>query len=327
MTSVDVYVFENDASAFYRLIEPARALQAQGADIRIYREGDTVTRDDAAVCVFNRPVHPLQAGIVEALAAAGRRVVVDLDDSYRHLSSDHAIYGRLDREPIERACRAASRVVVTTPELLRQYGGGRGVVVPNYIPERYLSTVRTLDHPGVWVGWYGSLGAHPNDLQVTRGGVGKALRDTGADLCFIGPKGETPQVKANLKHRGTAHMGGFYSLAMMPEAVATFDVGIVPLEPTLFNEAKSWLKGLEMAAVGVPFVASPTGEYRRLHTLGAGVLADQPNRWTRAVSTLALGKDARAHLAGTGRAAASTLTIERNACQWWDAWTGVSPTE
>jgi hypothetical protein len=39
-------------------------------------------------------------------------------------------------------------------------------------------------------------------------------------------------------------------------------VGLVPLTRGPFNEAKSYLKGLEYAAAGIPFIATPTEEYQ-----------------------------------------------------------------
>ena len=41
----------------------------------------------------------------------------------------------------------------------------------------------------------------------------------------------------------------------------------------------SYLKGLEYAAAGIPFIASPTEEYRILHAAGIGRLASTPDEW------------------------------------------------
>jgi hypothetical protein len=98
------------------------------------------------------------------------------------------------------------------------------------------------------------------------------------------------------------------------------DVGIVPLEDTDFNAAKSRLKGLEMAAVGVPFVASPRDEYQRLHRLGAGLLADRPRDWRRHLTRLVRDGDYREELADRGRAVAAAETYENHADRWWAAW-------
>jgi len=64
-----------------------------------------------------------------------------------------------------------------------------------------------------------------------------------------------------------------------PSLLSGFHIGLVPLVPSPFNEAKSYLKGLEYAAAGIPFIATPTAEYRRLHEAGVGRLASTPDEW------------------------------------------------
>jgi hypothetical protein len=98
-------------------------------------------------------------------------------------------------------------------------------------------------------------------------------------------------------------------------------VGIAPLNDTRFNEAKSWLKMLEYAALGIPCVGSPRAEYRRLHDLGVGLLADNPKQWFRHCKALMENADLRDEVAGRGREAAAKLTLEGNAWRWWEAWT------
>ena len=59
-----------------------------------------------------------------------------------------------------------------------------------------------------------------------------------------------------------------------------FDIGIVPLNDVVFNIAKSWIKGIEYAAAGVPFIASEMDEYKRLHNkYGIGRLASTTEEW------------------------------------------------
>jgi hypothetical protein len=58
-----------------------------------------------------------------------------------------------------------------------------------------------------------------------------------------------------------------------------FDVGIAPLSAVPFNQAKSAIKGLEYAAAGIPFVASPLDAYRALHAEGIGLLARKRRHW------------------------------------------------
>ncbi len=113
---------------------------------------------------------------------------------------------------------------------------------------------------------------------------------------------------------------GWVDLDQYPTVYAGLDAAIVPLQPNRFNEAKSWLKGLEAAALGVPFVASPTGPYQQLHDLGAGLLAVTPDDWNRHITNLMGSPQMRADIAGQGLAVAADWTIERRVDAWVDAW-------
>lgn len=87
-----------------------------------------------------------------------------------------------------------------------------------------------------------------------------------------------------------------------------------------FVSHNSWLKPLELAAVGVPWVASPRAEYVRLHRLGCGVLADKPSRWYRLLRDLAANPAMRDELSAAGREVASRWTVEGNAWRWAQVW-------
>lgn len=82
----------------------------------------------------------------------------------------------------------------------------------------------------------------------------------------------------------------------------------------------SWLKSLEMAAVGVPWVASPTPEYRRLHELGCGALARKPKEWLRELRRLIADPALRQERSETGRQVAAGLTVEGHAWRWAEQW-------
>ena len=83
-------------------------------------------------------------------------------------------------------------------------------------------------------------------------------------------------VRAGLKKVGTSSM---CLIPDVPKALHNFHIGLVPLTRNPFNEAKSYLKGLEYAASGIPFIATPTEEYRILAADGVGRLAETPDEW------------------------------------------------
>lgn len=349
---VIAYPADQGGCGFYRLIAPCRHLIAQGVDVdyivdndpedrqmqALWRtnDDDTVTvvdvvAPDADVVVLQRPLHARLAGAIPLLQAQGVRVVVEIDDDFEHISRRNVAWPMVqphlsparNRANLMRACELADLVTVSTPALAAVYGRhGRVRVVPNCVPADYL-LVRQEAHDGVWIGWSGSTDTHPDDLQVTGNGIARAVNATGARVAVVGTgKG----VRNALGLREIPLASGWRTLADYPDALAQFDVGIVPLEGSLFNEAKSWLKGLEYAAVGVPFVATPTEQYRALNAEGMGLLAESPRQWEGLVKRLVRDEGYRAEQAWQGRERAERWTVEANAERWVDAWSAALST-
>jgi glycosyltransferase involved in cell wall biosynthesis len=71
-----------------------------------------------------------------------------------------------------------------------------------------------------------------------------------------------------------------------PKMFEKIDIGIVPLNDVPFNHAKSYIKCLEYAAAGVPFIASNTPEYSFLSEHGVGRVAGSADEWEHHVDEL-----------------------------------------
>jgi glycosyltransferase involved in cell wall biosynthesis len=66
----------------------------------------------------------------------------------------------------------------------------------------------------------------------------------------------------------------------MLDFIAKHDMLLVPLEDSIFNRAKSNVKFIEAAAMGVPVLASAVGEFSQSITHGSnGFLAHDLNDW------------------------------------------------
>lgn len=344
---VNVYPADEGGCGAYRMRWPAEALAAQGAEVEVIgadqpeerqimatwhtdhhgeRRLIAVRRPDADVVVIQRPLTDTLSGSIRLLQDQGVVVVVEIDDDFEAIHPRNVSWSsvhprtspRRNWEHLRAACAQADHVVVSTPALARRYGRhGRVSIVPNLVPERYLS-IEATPNPATWVGWSGSVDTHPDDLQQCGPAVVRTLRSTGARMAVVGT-GRGVGRALGLDDAPVAC--GWQPLEVYPEAVAQFDVGIVPLADTAFNQAKSWLKGLEYAALGVPFVASPTEPYRSLVALGAGELATRPKDWERALKRLVVDEGWRAERAAAGREVAAGLTIEAHCERWWEAWT------
>lgn len=324
--SAVVYKATDDPSAFYRLVEPARVTNTPVVE-RLPHVGSADT------VILNRPLSPGVAEQVRLWREEGRTVVVDMDDDFDAVVPEHRIAGSYTTEFLHQACTAASVVTCSTPALVERYGYGHGVLLRNKIPESYLSVTRRTRTPdeytggGVhheaetWVGWYGSLGSHPRDPAAAGHGVGDALnRHPDAEFVFAGPEKDAPRLQDLFGLDREVRALGYFSMVGLIQILSEYDIGIVPLELNPFNEAKSWLKGLEFAAVGVPVIASPTSEYRRAEWEGGCWLAEMPEHWRNQLRKLIERPDWRAEQAGRGREWAATQTIEQAADDWRTVW-------
>lgn len=342
-----VYVLPADAfgCGHYRLIWPAQILQRQGFDVQIMPpnqqsgfEARTEERPsgrdrllelkvpaDADVIVMQRPGHSLQAQMIEVLRQNKIAVVVDMDDDMSAIhprNTAFQMYRTVTDTPFswrwaEEACRAATMVTTSTIQLQRVYAKhGRGQVLDNYVPKIY----STYDKVATGCfGWAGTTQSHPDDPQVAGRSV-QALRDDGH--CFRVVGGDK-DVRHCFKLADDVPMTGTVPLNRWTRVIAdTFDVGMIPLSATSFNSSKSRLKGIEYSSIGVPWVASPRAEYRRLaRESSAGLLAETPKQWHEQLKTLLTDEVRRKELVEAGRAYMADQTYEAQAWRWAETWT------
>lgn len=305
---------DDGGCGFYRIRLPALHIPnvTVRQSIRVGRDISGAVRHvdiDADLIVLQRPSTPHLVELIPALQRQGVTVVVELDDDLGHVHPDNPARSPHAAQALTEACRLADLVTCTTPALAKRYGHGHAVVVPNYIPAAWLRI--EADRSGV--GWSGSVLTHPGDLEATKGQVARAIED-------FKVIGTGTGVQQALGLRRPPYATGWLPLDRYPQALATLRIGVVPLADSPFNRAKSALKMLEMAALGVVPITSPTPDNRRLHNLGIGLLAERPADWHRHLNRLQ--NDARFHaeILAESRNAAATQTIEANAWRFEEAW-------
>jgi glycosyltransferase involved in cell wall biosynthesis len=285
---------------------------------------DVKIPSDADVLVMQRLSHNWHGRVVEILRSKGVAIVIDMDDDLSCIHPDNkAFINYHPRNPktpyswknVEQACKAATMVTVSTRQLINVYARhGRGQVIDNYVPERYLRIKADQDKV---FGWAGTTDSHPNDLQATGGAV-QQLIDDGYEFRVIGP---VTQAKGALRLKEQPPHTGVVQLADWASEIAKLQVMLAPLAMTPFNTSKSRLKILEAAAVGVPWVGSPRAEYRRFHKeSGSGLLVENRKEWFKAVKQLMDDASMRQELGEKGRAYVQDHTVEKNSWRLWEAW-------
>ena len=344
-----VYVLPADAygCGHYRVAWPADVLRRQGFDVHIIppnaehgsgflakseKTGDgkeqlvsVTVPEDANVIVLQRPAHPMQPDMIRMMRANGIAVVIDMDDDMSCIARGNVAYKMYQHNSSSlfssryamESCKAATMVTATTPALIKKYARpGAGVVIDNYVPQAYLSyPTEEADN----FGWAGTTLSHPDDLQQV-GSAFQRLIEDGHKFQVVGAPSKVKQyarLKAEPDFTGAIGFGDWARTL-----AERLDVGTIPLAPTEFNKSKSRLKGIEYMSVGVPWVASPREEYRRLHRdSGCGFLAETPKEWYAHLKRLLTDEVLRKEQAEAGRAYMANQTYEANAWRWAEAWT------
>lgn len=341
-----VYVLPADAygCGHYRLIWPSDVLRKAGHSVEIIppdaRSGffakitdlpDGTQQlvslripEDADVIVLQRPARELQIQLVQMLRANGVAVVVDMDDDMSALHPENIAFkmystrtnSGMSWRTAELVCKEATLVTTSTKSLQRVYAKhGRGVVIDNYVPAAYLGF--THYDTGNF-GWAGTTKSHPNDLQTT----GDAVRRLQADGYRFMVVGGKSGVKQALRLPEVPSFVGPVGLESWARTMCqSLDVAMCPLAATAFNQSKSRLKAIESMAVGLPWIASPREEYRRVHReSGCGVLVDTPKQWYKAIKELMDNEPMRREHAEAGKEYMKDQTYEANAYRWMEAW-------
>lgn len=85
--------------------------------------------------------------------------------------------------------------------------------------------------------------------------------------------------------------------------VASFDIGVMPLDDTPFSRGKCGLKLLQYMAAGVPAAASPVGVNTKIISeSGGGLLAHDLGAWSSALERLSASASLREAMGEAGRA-------------------------
>lgn len=341
-----VYPADRYGCGYHRLIWPVEVLRAQGHDVEVVKQearqlmihldaDNRVTKVDLAdeydVVVLQRITHQHLVGVIDVLRARGIAVVVDVDDDLSTIHPDNPAWRMLHPTApksgddanfhswrnLDAACRSATLVTATTPALATRYAPhGRARVFPNYLAAHYYGREHVDSD---LVGWPASLGSHPNDPAVVGNAVSRLLDDGGSFHVVSTSPGVGRAFGVSDTTR-VSQVDHAIDLLDWPVEVGRLGVGIAPLADTKFNRCKSWLKPLELAAVGVPWVGSPRTEYRRLHELGCGLLAEKPSGWYSALRALRRSPEWRVELSEAGRDVAEQLALANHAWKLWEAW-------
>ena len=238
--------------------------------------------------------------------ATGARLLYDLDDDLLDIPPEHPEIAALSaRVPTVRAMIAAADTVWTSTaalqtRLARHHGAVK--LIENGLDERLWGAARpALPHGPLRVLVMGTR-THGSDFRLIEGALAR-LKTVFEERIVIDVCGMTEQY--NLPPgihrigpppgRGETYPAFIAWLASLPG----WHLGLAPLADTPFNEAKSAIKTLDYAALGLATLASDTPAYRTSLANGPGgfLVENTETAWFHAIARLTRDPALRTRLA------------------------------
>ena len=209
----------------------------------------------------------------------------DLDDDLLGLDSDHVNFEGFDRlKPVVRRALESADQIWTATEVLaercREFGPDV-VTIPNALDRRIWSPpIATPEDGRVTRFLYMGTPTHREDLAtIVLPAFSRLERELGekVSLTVIGVTDRTASTAQysvlNVPPNVTLSYPAFASWL---QSQGPFDVGLAPLIDTTFNQAKSNIKQLEYAGLGLPTIAADLPPYHDTSCAARGAVLAEP---------------------------------------------------
>jgi glycosyltransferase involved in cell wall biosynthesis len=215
------------------------------------------------------------------LTCLGVRYIVDYDDAIFHNYDQHpnTLIRKILKNKIDRVMRH-SRVVVVGNKYLedraKRAGAKKVQIIPTVVDlERYQLKEHTADRP-VIIGWIGTQSTFEKHFAGIKPIIQKVLQQYPVEFYVIG-------VSRDL---GLGNRVKYFPWSEDTEAAAilNFDIGIMPLQNSLFEQGKCAYKLVQYMACGLPVIASPVGMNKEIVQENVnGYCADNEKEWLSAI--------------------------------------------
>lgn len=330
-------------SGWYRCGMPSKAMKDHGVEsvavelISVSKDGSIWLHDwdgkvhrNCDIIVFQRWMHEIAEETILNARASGQIIVNDIDDYYWGLHSENAAYKATDprlhpecnRNHYWNALRASDLITASTPFLadkLTKLNVNIAVVRNSIDLERWEYQDPRSSYPVA--GWVGSTTHRSMDLETLTGILGPWCERNQIPFLHGGHWPNAPSAgDLALVPKSLQQLKDIVSILDYPTLFRGIDIGIVPLSMNAFNESKSYIKGLEYAASGVPFIAQATGEYEYLaKECEIGRAVKKKYHWIRELDRL-VDPETRLEDARRNRANVEKHSIDNKVHEWIDVY-------
>lgn len=257
-----------------------------------------MSHDNLDVVVLKLFMHKDASNLIEKARSLGQTVIIDTDDHFENLPSDNMAHRTTDpknnpdnnRSHFIKSYSKANGIIASTDflyEKMCKFNQNVHIVENSLFPEHFIRRHDSSGNKPV-IGWIGMMHWRTDDIKDMAGILKPFVEKHDLRIHHSGAVLDTPSWFADILGIDAERLTTLPPARPMyyPNMLMPIDIGIVPLTNNSFNEAKSYLKGLEFVFSNIPFVATGTKEYKKLSSSGIGRTATKPSEWIRHLESL-----------------------------------------
>jgi len=272
-----------------------------GMDSFVMMDIDNILRCKLFDVVVVQRILPFLDVLREKCEKYGIKLIYETDDDLLGVEKNSPSYEYVNRvsKSIERFIDASDVITVTTQALASKFDENKTVIIPNYYVNSVFDIKDDIKSEGkLKLGYYGTL-THSKDLFLLKNVILKLKEKYDFDFEIIGGFNDDDDVdedwfKAVELPRDNMNFEKFMSWL---SKTINWDIGLVPLEDSQFNQCKSELKFIELAILGLPGVYSDMCVYNTVVSDGVdGFLASSEEEWIEKVEKLILNESLRRNI-------------------------------
>lgn len=250
--------------------------------------------------VLEKELFPYLPAFAEYLLRLfGKKYIVDYDDAIFHNydQSSNPVFKLFLSKKIDAVMKNAAVVVAGNSYLAdraKRADARKVEIIPTVIDlERYPSKIKDKSEKFV-IGWIGTKTTFEKHLLPQRNWIMKLQEDEAVEFHIVGIT-EDMNLGKNVKYIP-------WTEETEVNHIRHFDVGIMPLQDSLWEKGKCSYKIIQYFACGIPALASPVGMNKEVIVEGEnGFLVQTEEEWLEKINYLKTHKEQRSRMGQKGR--------------------------